>query len=89
MAVKEYGLSDVIKEEFASLLRGAKKEGKILIFMLGGPHPVELAEKVYLKEHYISMGLRCGYLRWRESPELPWRRQKCYDQRLILGLMMP
>ncbi|CAE7259579.1 unnamed protein product [Symbiodinium natans] len=89
LAVKEHGLGEVVKAEFVGLLRRAKEERKILIFMLGGPSPVELAEKVYLKDQYVAMGLRCGYLRWRESPDHSWRRQKCYDQRLILGLMMP
>jgi len=88
-AVKEHGLGEVVKAEFMGLLHRAKKERKILIFMLGGPSPVELAEKVYLKEHYVAMGLRCGFLRWRETPKDSWRRQKCFDQRLILGLAMP
>lgn len=87
---KEHGLSSIVQWELLTLLREAKSQGQAVVFMLGGKESHKLAEKVYLKPPFTENGLRCGYLRWRESPSHPWAREKLswYD-RMCIGLQLP
>lgn len=86
---KEHGLSDIVKVELSDLLGRAKSRGEVVIFMLGGSEPHVLAEKVYLREPFIGLGLRCGYLRWREAGAKTWAKEKPQGQRVCIGLQLP
>jgi hypothetical protein len=87
---KEHGLSKIVQWELATLLRQAKAQGQAVVFMLGGAEPHKLAEKVYLQPPFTDYGLRCGYLRWRESPRKPWAREKVgWSERPCIGLQLP
>jgi len=87
---KEYSLRKIVQWELQTLLREAKVKGQPVVFMLGGKESHKLAEKVYLQPPFTENGLRCGYLRWRESPRHPWAREKLswYD-RMCIGLQLP
>lgn len=87
---KEYNLSKIVQWELAGLLQRAKDNGQAVVFMLGGGEPHILAEKVYLRPPFTDNGLRCGYLRWRESPQHSWAREKLqWGDRTCIGLQLP
>eukprot|EP00928_Gymnodinium_smaydae_P069899 TRINITY_DN5372_c0_g3_i2.p1 TRINITY_DN5372_c0_g3~~TRINITY_DN5372_c0_g3_i2.p1 ORF type:complete len:486 (-),score=92.15 TRINITY_DN5372_c0_g3_i2:331-1701(-) len=86
---KEQGLSPIVKAELASVLREAKAAGRAVVFACGGEDPHKLAEKVYLQAPFTDFGLRCGYLRWRDSPDAPWSREKRWDARVCIGVQLP
>lgn len=87
---RDQGLGKIVKAELNKLLADAKARGQVVIFCVGGEFPHLLAEKVYLQKPFTDGGLRCGYLRWRESTSEPWAREKGeYDGRVCLGLQLP
>lgn len=94
---KEQKLSNIVQLELAALLHQAKAQGQAVVFMLGGKESHKLAEKVYLQPPFTDTGLRCGYLRWRESPWQPWARSNApwareklrYEYRMCIGLQLP
>lgn len=87
---KEYCLSKIVQAELVEMLRQAKSKEQAVVFMVGGGDPHKLAEKVYLQPCFTAYGLRCGYLRWRESPTKPWARETlAYDNRFFVGLQLP
>jgi hypothetical protein len=86
---KKQGLSEVVKAELTKLMRDAKRRGEAVIMAMGGDEPHTLAQKVYMRKPISDYGLRCGYLRWRASADLPWRREKAYEDRTCLCLQMP
>lgn len=88
-ACRTHGLSDIIKEELARLLRDAKAQGQAVVFMLGGDDGFALAQKVYLRPPFTDHGLRIGFLRWREAGTQAWAREKRGDDRLCIGLQLP
>jgi hypothetical protein len=87
--MKKEGLSDIVKAELAMFMRDAKARKEAVVFCLGSTSPHTLAQKVYLRAPIGDYGLQCGYLRWRDSPELPWARERCWDSRICLCLQMP
>jgi len=86
---KKQGLGEIVKAEIAKVMREAKSRGEAVVFCLGSDSPLTLAEKVYLRQPIGDYGLRCGYLRWRESAGVPWGREKEWDNRVCLCLQMP
>jgi len=86
---KEHGLGKIVKDELAAVMREAKKRGEAVIFCLGSDSPHILAEKVYLRKPIDEHGLRCGYLRWRASADVPWARETEWSDRTTLCLQMP
>jgi len=87
---KQHGISQIVRAELASLLSQAKAQKVAVVFMLGGEDPHALAHKVYLQPPFTDYGLRCGYLRWRESAKEPWAREKqCWEDRVCIGLQLP
>merc|ERR1719162_1124680 len=76
---KKEGLSDIVKAELTRVMHEAKTRGEAVVFCLGSDHAHSLAEKVYLREPIGSYGLRCGYLRWRESADVPWARERAWS----------
>jgi hypothetical protein len=88
-ASKKYGLSDIVKNELANLFREAKSKKQAVVFVLGTEDPRKLAEKVYLRPPLNDFGLKCGFFRWRASPDSPWAREKEYSDRSTFMLQMP
>lgn len=86
---QDRGLSTIVRAELDKLLRDAKERGQGVVFMLGGDDPAALARKVYLKPPFTNYGLRIGHLRWRESADAPWAREKPDDIRILIGLQLP
>lgn len=86
---KEYDLSPIVKSELYALLADAKARGQAVVFMLGGDNPHVLVEKVYLRAPFTDHGLRCGYIRWRNSATDAWAREKSEDKRVCIGLQLP
>ena len=87
---KHNGLSKVVESELQDLLRNAKAQGKAVVFMMGGEQPHVLAEKVYLRAPFTDNGLRCGFIRWRESPRASWERERhTWQKRVLLGIQLP
>merc|ERR1712232_894327 len=85
---RKYGINKVVQSELVALLRNAKARGLAVVFMVGGDR--DLAEKVYLRPQFTEHGLRCGNLRWRDSPRGPWAREKLlWENRYIIGLQLP
>eukprot|EP00440_Ansanella_granifera_P035808 gb/GFBE01038843.1/.p1 GENE.gb/GFBE01038843.1/~~gb/GFBE01038843.1/.p1 ORF type:complete len:434 (+),score=76.46 gb/GFBE01038843.1/:1-1302(+) len=89
--VDQYSLGGIIRQELVALLQGAKQRGQAVVFLIGGEYPAMLAQKVYLQPWFTSIGgLRCGYLRWKESPEKPWEMPKLHHtKRIMFGLQLP
>jgi len=87
-AAKEHGLSSIVKAELAALFKSAKDNGQAVVLQLGSDSPHTLAEKVYLRSPLAEYGLKCGYIRWRESEDAPWAREKPYNDRCCLCLQM-
>lgn len=79
------GVSDVVKAEIERVFSAAKSRGQPVLFELGSAEPHDLAKKVYLRIAG-KYGLRCGYLRWREYPEMPWAREGDWSDRGCIGL---
>jgi len=89
-AARDHGLSKIVKAELCRLLAESKARGQTVLFLVGGEEPHLLAEKVYLKAPFTDGGLRCGYLRWRETANEAWAREKGhYDGRGCLGIQFP
>jgi len=86
---REHGLSEILKTELLTLLQQSKALGQAVIFAVGGDHPHTLAQKVYLQAPFTDHGLRCGYLRWRESIMQSWAPEKPKDGRVLVGLQLP
>lgn len=86
---KEHGLGKIVTTELQRLLLEAKAAGEAVVFHLGGDSPHKLAEKVYLRPPLADNGMRCGCLRWRENADVPWARESCLEDRIILCLQMP
>jgi len=84
---REHGLSEIVKAELAGLLYQAKALGQAVVFMLGGGKPQTLAQKVYLQPPFTDHGLRCGYLRWKDSTLESWASEKF--GRPMIGLQLP
>jgi len=87
--MKKEGLSEIVKAELTMFMRDAKARGEAVVFCLGSTAPHTLAQKVYLRAPIGDYGLQCGYLRWRDSPELPWARERSWENRICLCLQMP
>ena len=86
---RQHNMGDIIKSELVTLLRDAKSQGRAVVFQVGGDDPHLLAKKVYLQPHFTQFGLRCGYLRYRASPNAAWNREQRWDQRALIGLQLP
>lgn len=86
---KEHGFSKIVQAELVSLMRQAKARGDAVVFHVASDEPHKLAQKVYMRSPVADYGIRCGYLRWRESPDSPWAREFRSDERLALCLQMP
>eukprot|EP00929_Paragymnodinium_shiwhaense_P061938 TRINITY_DN30934_c0_g1_i1.p1 TRINITY_DN30934_c0_g1~~TRINITY_DN30934_c0_g1_i1.p1 ORF type:complete len:434 (+),score=123.11 TRINITY_DN30934_c0_g1_i1:71-1372(+) len=86
---RQNGFNHIVRRELQLLLEEAKLRRRAVVFQLGGCDPHTLAEKVYLKPPFTLHGLRCGYLRWRPSPEASWAREPPAKDRACLGLQMP
>jgi hypothetical protein len=86
---KKQGLSEIVKAELTKLMRDAKRRGEAVVMAMGSDKPHTLAQKVYIRKPISDYGLRCGYLRWRASADVPWRRERQYDDRTCLCLQMP
>ncbi|CAE7445704.1 unnamed protein product [Symbiodinium natans] len=88
---KRHNLGPVVKAELSSLLRRSREKGQAVLFLVGGEHPAELAQKVYLQPQFTSIGgLMCGYLRWKPNATAPWEPPKLQGQRrVIFGLQLP
>mmetsp|Transcript_50090 Transcript_50090/g.106550 ORF Transcript_50090/g.106550 Transcript_50090/m.106550 type:complete len:548 (+) Transcript_50090:213-1856(+) len=82
-------LNKVVREELLKTLAEAKAAGQAVMLQLGGGNPHLLACKVYLTEAFTSLGLRCGYLRWRADSSHPWAREQRTQDRVCLGLLLP
>lgn len=82
-------LSEVVQAEFEHLLRSVKAEGAAVVLQLGGDNPHKLARKVYSRLAFAKHGLRCGYLRWRPSPQVAWAREQPWARRVCIGLQLP
>jgi len=87
--MKKEGLSEIVKAELAMVTRSAKERGEPVIFCLGSTNPHVLAKKVYLRPPIADHGLKCGYIRWRNSPDEPWARERSWDMRMCFCLQMP
>jgi len=87
--MKKEGLSEIVKAELANFMRDAKARGEAVVFCLGSTSPHMLAQKVYLRPPIGDYGLQCGYLRWRDSPDVPWASEKNWHDRICLCLQMP
>jgi len=87
--MKKEGLSEIVKAELANFTRDAKGRGEAVVFCLGSTNPHTLAQKVYLRPPIGDHGLQCGYLRWRDSPDVAWARERSWEDRICLCLQMP
>jgi len=89
--VARHRLGPVIRAELRRLLAEAKERGRAVLFLVGGDHPIDLVQKVYLQPWFTSIGgLRCGYFRWKQSTEADWEPPKLMGQkRVIFGLQLP
>jgi hypothetical protein len=87
--MKKEGLSEIVKAELANYMRDCKERGEAVVFCLGSTSPHTLAQKVYLRPPIGDYGLKCGYLRWRDSPDVPWATEKNWHDRICLCLQMP
>lgn len=87
--MKKEGLSEIVKSELHAVMRTAKDRGEAVIFCLGSSNPHVLAKKVYLRPPIGDCGLKCGYIRWKNSPDEPWHRERCWDMRMCFCLQMP
>jgi len=86
---KNNSLSKIVTAELAKLLQEAKARGEAVVFTLGSTVPHKLAQRVYLRAPLADYGMRCGCLRWRESADVPWKREFRWDERITLCLQMP
>jgi hypothetical protein len=86
---RQQGLSEIVKAELAQLMQECKRRGEAVVLCLGGAEPHALAQKVYLRQPIGDYGLKCGYLRWRESADAPWARETSWSERSCLCLQMP
>jgi len=87
--MRKEGLSEIVKAELAMVMSTAKSRGEAVIFCLGSDCPHDLASKVYVKPPISDHGLQCGYMRWRESAEAPWARERKWDDRITMCMQMP
>jgi hypothetical protein len=87
--MKKENLSEIVKAELTTVMREAKHNGEAVVFCLGSSNPHTLAKKVYLRQPIGDYGLQCGYFRWRDSPDLPWARERCWENRICCCLQMP
>mmetsp|Transcript_51245 Transcript_51245/g.149077 ORF Transcript_51245/g.149077 Transcript_51245/m.149077 type:complete len:360 (+) Transcript_51245:598-1677(+) len=83
------GLNQVVQAEFTQLLERAKAEGLGVVLQIGGNNPHMLARKVYMRPAFTQHGLRCGYLRWRATPQTAWGREQPWNQRVCIGVQLP
>jgi len=86
---REHGLNEIVKAELMTLLQQSKALGQAVIFAVGGDHPHTLAQKVYMQAPFTDLGLRCGYLRWRDSIMQSWAPEKPKEGRVLIGLQLP
>ena len=81
--------SAIVQGQLMRLLRQAKENAHAVVFQLGGDDPELLAQKIYLRPAFTRWGLRCGYMRWRESSQEPWAKEKPWSGRPCIGLQLP
>lgn len=62
---------------------------RVCVWRLGGDDPETLARKVYLRPPFTNYGLRIGHLRWRETVDGQWAREKSNQARILIGLQLP
>lgn len=86
---KDQGHSAIVKAELANLMREAKKRGEAVVFALGSDSPHTLFEKVYNRPPISDYGLRCGYMRWRASADMPWAREAPWADRCCICVQLP
>lgn len=86
---KSHRLSEIVQTELARVFQEAKARGEAVVFCLGTSEPCKLAEKVYLRPPLAVHGMRCGWLRWRDSAEVPWAREFTLYDRTAVCLQMP
>jgi hypothetical protein len=82
------GVTAVVKAEIKRVFLEAKSRGQAVLLELGSGEPHSLAKKVYLPLG-AEYGLRCGYIRWRESGDVPWAREEKWADRGCVCLQMP
>jgi hypothetical protein len=82
------GLSVIVKAEIKRVFAEAKTRRQAVVLELGSGEPHDLAKKVYLPLG-AEYGLRCGYLRWRDSSEKPWSREGVWEDRGCICQQMP
>jgi hypothetical protein len=82
------GLTKIVKAEIKRVFSEAKSRGQAVLLELGSGEPHALAKKVYLPLG-AEYGLRCGYIRWRESGAVPWAREGTWADRGCVCLQMP
>jgi hypothetical protein len=85
---KSEGLSAIVKAEIKNVFEQARSRGQAVLLELGSADPHDLAKKVYLPLG-AQYGLRCGYIRWRDSDEVPWAREGPWADRGCVCLQMP
>jgi len=86
---KQEGHSAIVKAELAKVMRDAKSRGEAVVLTCGSSTAHDFAKKVYMRQPISDYGLRCGYLRWRESADVPWATEKKAELRPTLCLQMP
>jgi hypothetical protein len=82
------GLTKIVKAEIKRVFKEAKSRGQAVLLELGSGEPHDLAKKVYLPLG-AEYGLRCGYIRWRASGDVPWAREGNWSDRGCVCLQMP